>query len=164
MVTTTHPVAKMPEIGKPESYYAKMVHHFERHGDAHSREAYKVGQYVTLAMDPNLSWDEKLKYFRHAFKRHCQPPPFPDEDVWMFYHALSHMVRTHAGAEALRLASTEDDLYAARLAMGQDREKIEDEAEDFFRGLLGSITAVHCPEWFNEADWKQLLLIRDQWI
>jgi hypothetical protein len=46
--------------------------------------------------------------------------------------------------------------------MGQAREKIEDDAEQFFGRLLGS--GEGAPEWFNETDWHQLKLIRDQWI
>jgi len=152
----------MPEIGRPESSYAKRVHEADRQGDIHTHEAFKVGQYVTLAMDPHLSWDEKLKYFRHALKRHCVPPPYPDDDVWMFYQQLADLVRQHSGQEALRLASLEDDLYAARISMGQNREQIEDEAESFFQRLLGQND--QCPDWFNEADWSQLKMVRDQWI
>lgn len=158
----TRQLPPMPEIGRPESYYAKLVHEADKQGDVHAHEAAKVGQYITLALDPNLSWEQKLKYFRHALKRHCQPPPYPDDDVWMFYHQLADLVRQYCGYEALRLASAEDDLYAARLSMGQSREKIEDEAEQFFLKLMGS--GDHCPEWFNETDWAQLKLIRDQWI
>ena len=153
---------KMPEIGHPEAYYAKGVHHADKIGDVHLREAFKVGQYITLAMSPHLQWDEKLRFFKHALKRHCVPPPFPDEDVWMFYKQLAHLVRGYAGQEALRICSTEDDLYAARLSMGQDREKIADEAEQFFGRFCPP--GEHCPEYFNESDWEQLKIIRDQWI
>jgi hypothetical protein len=152
----------MPEIGRPESYYAKLVKSADQQGSVHLREAAKVGQYITLAMNPGLNWEDKLKYFRHAIKRHCSPPPYPDDDVWMFYQQLAELVRQHCGYEALRLASTEDDLYAARLSMGQTREKIEDDAEGFFSKIMGS--GDQCPEWFNETDWSQLKLIRDQWI
>jgi hypothetical protein len=152
----------MPEIGRPESYYAKLCHEADRLADRHARESYKVGQYVTLAMDPHLMWEEKLKYFQHALKRHCQPPPYPDDEVWLFYKNLADLVRQHAGFEALRLASTEDDLYAARVGMGQNREKIEDEAEEFFAHLLGRVDLK--PDWFNDDDWSQLKMIRDQWI
>jgi hypothetical protein len=158
----TRQLPPMPEIGRPESYYAKLVHSADQGGDVHLHEAAKVGQYITLALDPALSWDEKLKYFRHALKRHCQPPPYPDDDVWMFYQQLAELVRQYCGHEALRIASTEDDLYAARLSMGQSREKIEDDAETFFGKLMGR--GDQCPEWFNEMDWSQLKLIRDQWI
>ena len=75
---------------------------------------------------------------------------------------MASLVRQCAGAEALRLASAEDDLYAARLSMGQEREQIEDEAEAFFGKLMGS--GDQCPEWLNETDYLQLKLIRDQWI
>ncbi len=160
-MTAQRALPKMPELGHPESYYAHRVHDADRHGNAHAHEAHKVGQYITLAMNPVLSWETKMKYFGHALKRHCVPPPLPDEEIWMFYRDLANLVRENAGREALRLASLEDDLYAARLAMGQTKEKIEDEAEVFFGRLIESDP---CPPWFNEGDWQQLKLIRDQWI
>ena len=85
-----------------------------------------------------------------------------------FFHRLrgsprGRNTRQYAGQEALRLASAEDDLYAARVSMGQSREVIEDEAEVFFQRLLGNNAEI-CPEWFSEIDWAQLKLIRDQWI
>jgi len=70
----------MPEIGRPEAYYAKHVHRADKLNDLHSHEAFKVGQYITLGLNPYLSWPEKLKYFRHALNRHCNPPPYPDDD------------------------------------------------------------------------------------
>lgn len=161
MSQPSHMLPPMPEIGRPEAYYAHRVHEADRHGQIHAHEAWKVGQYITLAIDPNLQWEQKLKYLQHALKRHCNPPPLPDEEIWVFYRGLADLVRSHAGQEALRLASAEDDLYAARLALGQDRQKIEEEAEVFFGRL---IYCDHCPEWFNEEDWEQLKLIRDQWI
>jgi hypothetical protein len=151
----------MPEIGHPEAWYAKMVHRADKAGDTFAHEAYKVGQYITLAMNPHLTWEQKLKYLQHALKRHCVPPPFPDDDVWMFFRQLADLVRQYAGQEALRIASTEDDLYAARLGMGQSREKIADEADEFFRKI---IFMENCPEWFNEDDYRQLKMIRDQWV
>ena len=39
-------------------------------------------------------------------------------------------------------------------------ETIENEAEHFFARLLPQ----QCPDWFNEDDYSQLKLIRDQWI
>jgi hypothetical protein len=160
----THVFPTMPEVGHPESYYAKRVHHADRHGDQFAHEAYKVGQYVTLALDPALSWPAKLRYFRHALKRHCVPPPLPDDEVWLFYRQLADLVRRYGGQEALRLASVEDDLYAARLSMGQTHEKIENDAEQFFANLFEGTINDQCPEWFNEEDWEQLKLLRDQWI
>jgi len=79
----------------------------------------------------------------------------------MFYRQLADLVRQHAGQEALRLASTEDDMYAARLAMGQTRDKIMEDAEVFFGRL---VPFEFNPEWFNEEDYRQLKMIRDQWI
>ena len=152
----------MPEVGKPETYYAKMVHRADRDGDTYSHETYKVGQYITLALDVRLSWEQKLRYIQHALKRHCNPPPFPDDDVWMFYKQLADLVRQYAGQEALRIACQEDDLYATRLAMGQTREKIADDAEEFFNRLIPA--EEHCPEWFNEEDYRQIRMIRDQWV
>lgn len=162
MMTEPHILPPMPEIGRSESYYAKLVHKADEAQNVHAHEAGKVGQYITLALDPHLAWEDKLKYFKHALKRHCQAPPFPDDDVWMFYRNLADLVRRYCGQEALRLASNEDDMYAARLSMGQLREKIENEAEVFFARLLG--TGEGCPDWFNEEDYQQLKIIRDQWI
>jgi hypothetical protein len=162
MASPTRQLPSMPQIGHPESYYARMVHEADKVNDVHAREAWKVGQYVTLALNPTLPWPNKLKYFQHALKRHCVPPPYPDDEVWLFYQQLAQLVKQHCGHEALRLASTEDDLYAARLSMGQTRERIEDDAEEFFGTLLGSNDA--CPDHFTEEDWAQLKLIRDQWI
>jgi hypothetical protein len=158
-MTRTFP--PMPPIGRPESFYSKLAHEADKTGDMHAHEAAKVGQYITLALDPALVWDDKVKYFRHAIKRHCQPPLFPDDDVWMFYKNLSDLVRQHCGAEALRLMSREDDLYAARLSMGQERSMLENEAEEFFGKIMGGEEK---PDWFMETDWEQMRLIRDQWI
>jgi len=158
---TTRLFPPMPEIGRPETFYAKMVHRADKAGDTFAHEAYKVGQYITLAMDPHLVWEQKLKYLSHAIKRHCSPPPFPDDEVWMFYRQLADLVRQYAGQEALRIASTEDDLYAARLAMGQLRDKIAEDAELFFLRMIPTDAP---PAWFNEDDYRQLKMIRDQWI
>jgi len=161
-MTQTRRLPPMPEIGRSESHYARIAQEAQKTGDTHAYEAAKVGQYVTLALQPALPWDEKLKYFRHAIKRHCQPPPLADAEVVAFYNSLRDLVRRHAGREALRIASAEDDMYAARVALGQPRRAIEDEAEEFFRRILGA--GEECPEWIFEEDWQQLKLLRDQWI
>jgi hypothetical protein len=160
---TTTPLPPLPEVGHPDAWYVSRIHHAEASGENHLREALKVGQYITLALDPHLSWDEKLKYFRHALKRHCQPSQYGDEpEVIAFYGGLARLVRDYCGAEALRLSSEEDDKYAARLSMGQQREQIEDDAEEFFSHIIGR--GNECPDWFGDDDWAQLKLIRDQWI
>lgn len=152
----------IPEIGHPEAYYARAVHKADKRGDVHAREAAKVGQYITLANDPHLRWEKKLRYYAHAIRRHCNPPPLPDEQVWLFYRQLAHLVRDYAGQEALRLASREDDQYAMRLKMGGTRERIEADAEKFFRDLMGE--GENCPEHFHDEDWHQLKLLRGQWM
>ena len=161
-MTQNRPLPPMPPIGRPESFYAKLAHEADRAGDRHAHEAAKVGQYITLGLDRTLEWDEKLKYFRHALKRHCQPPTLPDDDVWMFYKNLAALVQQYCGQEALRIASNEDEMFAARISMGQSRDGIEDEADEFFAKLIG--IGDQCPEWFSEGDWAQIKLIRDQWI
>jgi hypothetical protein len=152
----------MPEIGLSESHYGKLVRQADADGNHYAHEAAKVGQYVTLALDPHLDWPAKLRYFQHALKRHCVPPPVPDEPVWMFYRDLAKLVKQHAGQEALRLASLEDDLYATRISLGADRDTVEADAEIFFGQLLSQ--GEKRPDWFSEEDWAQLKLIRDQWI
>lgn len=154
---------RMPEIGYPESHYARRVRQAELAGDDHTREAYKVGQYVTLAMDPHLGWDQKYRYFRHALRRHTNAPPIPSDELWLFYQNLKDLIRRQAGQEALRLALKEDEVYAARLAQGVSRERIAAEAEQFFGKLIGHQPDA-CPELFNQEDWDQLKLVRNQWV
>ncbi len=162
MTTQERQLPDLPVIGQPESYYARRVHEADKTGNIHVREAHKVGQYTTLAMDPSLTWEQKLKYFTHALRRHCNPPPVPDEATWVFYRDLAELIRSHCGQEALRLSMMEDDLYDKRLKLGVARDRIETEAESFFSRLLG--TANRCPDHFDEEDWAQLKMIRDQWI
>ena len=152
----------LPQIGHPESYYARLAKQAEREGDIHAHEAAKVGQYITLALDPNIDWDAKRRYFRHAIKRHCAPPQVSSELVEMYYTRLTDLVMHHAGTEALRLASSEDDKYAMRLAGGEARRTIMEEAVDFFANLMGVDDT--CPSHFKEEDWLQLRIIRNQWI
>lgn len=151
----------IPAIGRPDPYYKQAIEEAEQAGDVHLRAALKVARYISLAVAPKLPWEEKLRYFAHALKHHCAPPT-PDEPTVQYYQHLADLVRQHAGAEALRLASQEDDMWAARAALGQDRTQIEDDAESFFVRLLGQ--GDHCPEHFIDGDWAQLKLIRDQWI
>ena len=162
MVQTGKPFPPMPEIGHSESYYAKIARAADRDGNQHLHESSKVGQYISLALDPALSWEQKLRYFQHALRRHCIPPQFAGDDAWLFYHNLADLVRENCGREALRIASKEDDFYAARLDMGQSKEKIEAEAEEFFDRITSGLNT--CPDWFLPTDWDQLKLIRDQWV
>ena len=70
MIAQQREVRPIPPIGRPESFYAKLAHDADKAGDIHGHEAAKVGQYITLSLDPALGWDEKLKYIKHAIKRH----------------------------------------------------------------------------------------------
>ena len=139
MVKQQQQLPPMPEIGHPESYYARGVHQADKAGDVHTREALKVGQYITLALDYRLRWSKKLRYFEHALRRHCNPPQLASDEVWMFYRNLAHLVREHCGKEALRLASEEDDRYAERLRMGGTRDRIAADAKPFFLELIGRL-------------------------
>src|ERR1700677_1048740 len=162
MLQQPHVFPPMPQIGMSESHYAKLARQADADGSIYGHEAAKVGQYITLALDLHLDWPAKLRYFQHALKRHCVPPPVPDEPVWMFYRDLADLVRRYAGHEALRLASAEDDIYATRLALGAERDAVEGDAELFFSQLLG--TGDKRPDWMSEEDWSQLKIIRDQWM
>jgi hypothetical protein len=161
-MTATKPLPQVPPIGRAEEYYAHLVHEADKNGDKLGHEVAKVAQYLTLAMDRHLEWEQKGKYFKHVLKRHCQPPPQPDELEAKFFSNIATLVRQYAGLEALRLMSREDDLYAARLSMGQSRQSIEDEAEVFFGAIMGN--GDEQPDWCNEGDWAQMKLIHDQWI
>jgi hypothetical protein len=162
MVQQPNVFPPMPEIGKSEAFYAQLAKQADAEGNMYAHEAAKVGQYITLALDLHLDWPAKLRYFHHALKRHCAPPPVPEEPVWVFYRDLADLVRRYAGHEALRLASAEDDLYATRICLGATREAVEADAEIFFEQLLG--TGDHRPDWMSDDDWQQLKIIRDQWI
>jgi hypothetical protein len=160
MTTQLIAIPEMPPIGKGDTIYGEMVQTAERWRDTLGRDAAKVGQYITLALAPSLCWTKKLRFLTHTLSRHCKPPPFPDEHVWLFYQDLANLVRTHAGAEALRLASREDDMYALQLQNGAPRSAIENEAEIFFADLVPP----QCPNWLNQEDYDQLRIVRDHWI
>ena len=117
---------------------------------------------MTLALDARLRWPQKLRYFQHALRRHCNPPNLAEEPVWLFYRELAHFVREHCGREALLLASAEDDRYAERLKAGRTPEQVAMDARPFFHQLLED--AVRCPEHFTDDDWMQLRILRDQWV
>ena len=152
----------LPEVGQPESYYAKQVKLAEQQRNIHAREAYKVGQYVTLGMNRRLDWEKKLRYFQHALRSHCVAPAGASDKLWLFYGQLGDMVRQNAGAEALRLASLEDDYYMGQVNAGVPRPQIMAQAEIFFRKILGERDEK--PEYLNQEDYEQLRILRNQWI
>jgi hypothetical protein len=78
------------------------------------------------------------------------------------YKRLVDVVLHQGGAEALRVACAVDDKYACRLAGGEQRRTIMEDAGEFFASLMGVDDT--CPTHFKEEDWLQLRIIRNQWI
>jgi hypothetical protein len=152
----------LPVIGHPEAFYVKHVRQAEAAGDVHARASHKVGQYVTLALDKQKSWEEKFELFCHALKRYCTAPENADEGLVTFYAKLGETVRRYAGQEAMRLARQEHDRYTLRAKSGESRETLAEEAEIFFPKLLGHCHG--CPAWFNKEAWNQIRLLENQWI
>jgi hypothetical protein len=152
----------LPEIGRSESYYADQVKRADQLGNHHAHAAYKVGQYITLGLNRRLDWEKKLRYFNHALRSHCVPPNLTNDQVWLFYAQLADLVRQHAGAEALRLASLEDDYYVGQLKAAVPRPQIMAQAEIFFRKILGD--GEKKPDHLNHEDFEQLKILRNQWI
>ena len=158
---TVQSIPPLPELGHSEAYYVRGALKAEKRNDTLAHHAYKIGQYITLSRDSKFTWEEKLRYVRHTLNNHCVPPPIPDDAVWAFYKELQRLVRDAAGQEALRIASNEDDLYAALMQLGRTREEIEERADIFFKRLC---PCDETPDWFHETDYAQLKLLRDQWI
>jgi hypothetical protein len=159
MNTVTLPAP--PRLGRPESYYSTLARHAKQQGDALAHASAKVGQYITLAAHPLLPWAEKLKYYQHALNKHCAPPAWPDDEMWMFCQSLADTLRRCAGEEALRLASREDDAFAMRLDMGEDRESIGDDADTFFLAMIPE--PGKCPAWFSDEDFRSLMVLWGHW-
>ena len=155
-------IPPLPEIGHPESYYAKQIARADRLQMKHAHESFKVGQYITLALGPRLTMEQKLRYFRHALRAHCTGPSVGSNEVLGFYSKLAAMVRQYAGSEAIRIASAEDDAWAAQLQRGTPREQIKAEATRFFQQVLGDQD--RCPDYLNPEDWEQLRILRKQWL
>ena len=155
---TFHP---LPVIGHPPAFYDRHIKLAEQAGDRHARASHKVGQYVTEGIDPKLPWEHKLKCFRHALKHHCVAPEGADEHLVTFYHKLSDLVRRHASTEAIHAAQRFHADATKRLQAGTPRPVIEDEADDFFTGLLGHDRA---PDWCTREAADQVSRIRQQWV
>jgi hypothetical protein len=152
----------MPQLGQSEAYYKELVRQAEQNHQVHAREAAKVGQYVTLGIQEDTDPASKMKFFRHAIRKHCVPPPISDVGVEGFYERLGDFVRLHAGRQALRVASIEDDRFAMRERDGESHEKLVAEAQVFFEKLLGPDGLRS--DLFTDDDWRQLTMIRHQWI
>jgi len=152
----------MPQLGQGEAYYTNLVRQAEHAHQVHAREAAKVGQYVTLGLQEDTDPASKMKFFRHAIRKHCVPPPISDVAVEGFYERLSDFVRLHAGREALRMASIEDERYAMRERDGESRGKLVAEARVFFEKLLGPDSLRS--DLYTDEDWQQLKIVRHQWL
>lgn len=151
----------LPVIGHPPAFYARHIKLAEEAGNLHARASHKVGQYVTEGLDPKLGWAHKLKCFRHALKHYCVAPEGSDEHLRTFYQKLSDLVRRHAGTEALHAAQKFHKDATVRLqADPTARPAIEDEADEFFLGLLGHHRA---PDWCTGEVADQIARIRQQW-
>jgi hypothetical protein len=156
-----HPLPKLPEIGRHAAYYAEMLRRADCAGDKIAHESWKVGQYVSCALDPNLDWERKVRYFDHALRKHCTAPLHADEKVQAYFRSLAALVRKHAGTEVLKVASRQDDAYAQRLTAGEKRAMIVRDAQVFFAPIF---TTEDGPEWLDEEDAAQLKLIQMQWV
>jgi hypothetical protein len=151
----------LPVIGHAEAFYVKHIQQAEAAGDTHARDAHKVGQHVTAALDPKMPWDQKLKRFTHCLQKYCATPPDSDDSVQTFYHKLAEMVRRHAGQEALRLGRAMHGEYQRRLRSGESREAIDNDAELFFPTLLGHAGR---PDWCSSDAYAHLTALRDHWV
>jgi hypothetical protein len=151
----------LPVIGYPEAYYAKHIKQADDAGDIMAHNAHKVGQYVTLGVDPKRGWEEKAKYFKHTIKHHTNAPADADEETKAFYKKLRDLICRYASQEVRRLARQEHDSYSMRLEMGVPRDTLIDEAEVFFPSLLGHGP---CPEYFTPEAFAELKLLRDKWV
>jgi hypothetical protein len=151
----------LPVIGHPDAFYTKHIKAAEEAGDIHARESHKVGRYITLAMDHQMVWEEKVRHFRHALKHHCNAPPDAGSDVVQFYEKLAELVRRHAGQEAVRFVNRENDAMRLRERKGTPRENLKQEAVELKRRVLGEVDA--CPGWMSKDGFEQVTRVLGQW-
>lgn len=151
----------LPVIGHPDSFYVKQIQQADQAGDVHARESYKVGRYVTLAMNPMMPWEEKLRHFLHALKRHCVAPAGSSEDVMHFYEKLAHLVRRHAAQEAVRMIAKETDAYRRRQFKGESPQTLKQECQEIRARAFGDVA--NCPEWMLRDSWEQIHAMCRPW-
>ena len=162
MVQQSRHFHPLPVIGHPEAWYANHIQQAEAAGDTLARSSYKVGQYITLSLDPKRPWEEKAKYFKHVLKHYCTPTAECDPETRAFCEKLRGIVCRYASQEAHRLATREHHSYLMRLDMGVPRETLAEEAEVFFPVLLGHDS--HCPEFLRPEVFNEIRTLRDKWI
>ena len=153
----------LPEVGRPESYYAQQVKQAEQQRNIHAREAYKVAVRRDAGNGPAAGLGKELRYFKHALRSHCVAPAGARRQALDVLRAA----RRHGEAECgrrgpIRLASLEDDYYMGQVNAGVPRPQIMAQAEIFFRKILGERDEK--PEYLNQEDYEQLRILRNQWI
>jgi hypothetical protein len=152
----------MPKIGRAEEYYASKIRHADQARDTHLHESLKVGQYISLALGAGIPWTKKERYFEHAIHRHCQPPLDASAPVVAFYDQLKMLVQRHAGEEATKLVSRQDDVFCERIRLGEKREEVKVDAISFFNQVLGDLHRT--PDHFHYDDWHQIMVVRNAWM
>jgi hypothetical protein len=161
MAQNTRAFHPLPVIGHPEAWYTKHIKQADEAGDHLAHCSYKVGQYVTLALDPKRPWEEKVKYFRHCLKHHCTPAAEADPDTLAFCEKLRALVLRYASQEARKMARHEHDAYSMRLDFGVPKDTLAEEAEVFFPRILGHGT---CPDYLTQEAFGEICTLRDRWI
>ena len=157
----THQFHPLPVIGHPEAWYTKHIEQADSVGDHLAHCSFKVGQYVTLALDPKRSWEQKVKYFRHCLKHHCTAREGAEPETVAFCEKLRALVLRYASQEARRSAHREHDSYSMRLDMGASKDTLAEEAEVFFPNVLGHGP---CPDYLTAEAFKEICGLRDRWI
>lgn len=143
----------LPVVGHPDAFYVKQILAAESAGDVHAREAAKVGRYLTFAVDPGMSWEEKLRHFLHALKRHSIAPPGATPEVALFYQRLAELVRRHASQEAMRFVAHETEPQRLRGQIDSP-EALRDRAGELRHRLFGD--AGECPRWMTSEAWERI--------
>lgn len=163
-MATAHPPRQfhpIPVIGHPETWYKKHIEQADAAGDEIAHHAYKVGQYITLALEHHRPWEEKAKYFRHCLKHHTQPPITTDAETIAFFGRLKALVLRYASQDACRVAHREHESYLVRQDMGTTRDDLADEADAFFSALLDTS---HSHHFLSEEAATEIRKLRDRWI
>jgi len=143
----------LPTVGHPDAFYVKQIEASTKAGDVHALESAKVGRYVTLAMDAAMPWEEKLRHFLHALKRHCAAPADASTDVETFYRRLSDLVRRHASQEAVRFIAHETESQRLR-GQTSDPAALQPQVAELKKRLCGD--AQGPPEWMNAEAWERI--------
>ena len=143
----------LPMIGHPDAFYVKQIEASNKSGDMHALESAKVGRYVTLAMDAAMPWEEKLRHFLHALKRHCVAPSDASPDVETFYQRLTDLVRRYASQEAVRFVAHATESQRLR-GQTSDPAALPSQVAELKKRICGD--AQGRPEWMNPDAWDRI--------